>query len=239
MQCQAGDQHVRNELLTQYKPYILKTASKICKRFLDEKRDDEFSVALAAFNEAIDTFDIHRQGSFLLFVEKIIRNKLVDFFRREKKHLRNIPISTLMNQEFDDEDWQNPTFVKEAMDRYELEQLHEARRLEIAELQTVLREYKISFHELVERAPRHDDSRKMLLELAQILARDDHTVRFILNNKKLPLNEIENISKVSRKTIERHRKYLILLVLLLEGSYPFVKSFLNVQTSTEEEAESL
>ncbi len=235
MQCQAGDQQVRNELLAQYKPYILKTASKMCKRFLDDKRDDEYSVALVAFNEAIDTFDCTRQGSFLLFVEKIIRNKLVDYFRREKKHLRNIPISSLLNRDQDDEDWQNPSIIKEAMDRFELEQLHEARRLEMAEFQEVLTDYNISFHDLAQRAPRHDDSRRTLIELAQILARDDHTIRFILNNKKLPLNEIENISKVSRKTIERHRKYLIVLILLLEGSYPYIKSFLNIQTSTDEE----
>ena len=50
---QQGDQHVQNYLLKTYHPFIAKCVSEVCKRYIDPKRDDEFSIGLSAFNEAI------------------------------------------------------------------------------------------------------------------------------------------------------------------------------------------
>ncbi|ATA59272.1 RNA polymerase sigma factor SigI [Geobacillus stearothermophilus] len=55
---------MRNELIEQYKPFIAKTASSVCKRFIREE-DDEASIGLIAFNEAIEKYAPHKGGSFL------------------------------------------------------------------------------------------------------------------------------------------------------------------------------
>ncbi|MCY7790224.1 RNA polymerase subunit sigma, partial [Bacillus haynesii] len=40
---QKGNQQLQNELIDQYKPFVAKTVSSVCKRYIDEKVD-EFSI---------------------------------------------------------------------------------------------------------------------------------------------------------------------------------------------------
>ncbi|MDF2725430.1 MAG: putative polymerase sigma factor SigI, partial [Paenibacillus sp.] len=50
---QQGDIRQRNQFITDFQPYVAKVTSRFCKRYIDPSRDDEFSIALGAFNEAI------------------------------------------------------------------------------------------------------------------------------------------------------------------------------------------
>ena len=50
-----------NELIDSYKPFIAKTVSSVCKRYIHES-DDEFSIGLIAFNEAIQKY-IPKKGT--------------------------------------------------------------------------------------------------------------------------------------------------------------------------------
>lgn len=56
---QQGDTELQNALIEQYKPFVAKTVSSVCKRYIDEK-DDEFSVGLIAFNEAIEKYSAEK-----------------------------------------------------------------------------------------------------------------------------------------------------------------------------------
>ncbi|MCY8267971.1 RNA polymerase subunit sigma, partial [Bacillus haynesii] len=61
---QKGNQQLQNELIDQYKPFVAKTVSSVCKRYIDEK-DDEFSIGLIAFNEAIEKYSSDKGNSLL------------------------------------------------------------------------------------------------------------------------------------------------------------------------------
>src|SRR5690625_6874381 len=50
---QEGDIDAQNDLLKTYKPFVAKCVSEVCKRYIDPTRDDEFSVGLLGFNEAM------------------------------------------------------------------------------------------------------------------------------------------------------------------------------------------
>ena len=63
-------------LIKQYEFYILKCASKTSKHFI-HKSDDEWSIALFAFAQAIQSFDSSR-GHFLTYAQKVIHNQLID-----------------------------------------------------------------------------------------------------------------------------------------------------------------
>lgn len=56
LRIQEGDLRMRNQFITDYQPYVAKVTSRFCKRYIDPARDDEFSIALVAFNEAINQF---------------------------------------------------------------------------------------------------------------------------------------------------------------------------------------
>ena len=54
-------------------------------------RDDEASIAMIAFNEAIDAYDDSAGASFLSFAEIVIKRRMVDYFRRKTKRQEEVP----------------------------------------------------------------------------------------------------------------------------------------------------
>lgn len=91
---QEGDLRLRNQFITDYQPYVAKVTSRFCKRYVDPARDDEFSIALGAFNEAINQFSPQAGRSFLGFSEQVIRRRLIDYVRKEQRFAGQIPYST-------------------------------------------------------------------------------------------------------------------------------------------------
>ena len=64
---QQGDTTLQNELIHSYKPFVAKTVSSVCKRYIHES-DDEFSIGLIAFNEAI----LYQNDSFSFLPSSIM-----------------------------------------------------------------------------------------------------------------------------------------------------------------------
>ncbi|MFP2989070.1 sigma-70 family RNA polymerase sigma factor, partial [Bacillus velezensis] len=82
---QQGDIELQNALIEQYKPFVAKTVSSVCNRYIDEK-DDEFSIGLIAFNEAIEKYSAEKGNSLLAFAELIIKRKVIDYIRKEARN---------------------------------------------------------------------------------------------------------------------------------------------------------
>ncbi|MEG2959684.1 MAG: hypothetical protein RR828_08110, partial [Oscillospiraceae bacterium] len=66
-----GNPMLQEELLREYKPFILKCASDCCKRYVTDS-DDEWSIALGAFHEALQKYS-PKDGAFLAFGKLVIR----------------------------------------------------------------------------------------------------------------------------------------------------------------------
>ena len=64
---QAGDGVAREQLLQDYRPFYLRVASNCCRKYLVLGRDDEASIAMIAFNEAIDSFNSNGGSVFPQF----------------------------------------------------------------------------------------------------------------------------------------------------------------------------
>ncbi|MBW7457341.1 RNA polymerase sigma factor SigI [Paenibacillus sepulcri] len=225
----------RDEFIAAYKPYIAKVTSRFCKRYIDPMRDDEFSIALSAFNEAIEQFSSQAGKSFLGFVETVIRRRLIDYVRKEQRHHLCVPYSAFDSL---DEEGQNvnPIELRESVHRYQLSQEADSRKMEIAEYNRNLQMYGISFMDLPDLSPKHTDSRQMLIAISCSLATDPGMYMTLKTTRKLPVKELCEVSGVSRKTIERNRKYLIALAVLQHGDYPYLQHYLEPVLSSYREA---
>ncbi|MCJ7690752.1 MAG: hypothetical protein MUO60_15750, partial [Clostridiaceae bacterium] len=73
----------RSDFIYDNKGLIHSTASKLCKRNLTWENDEELSIALMAFNIACDKYD-KTKGNFYGFCKIIIKNALIDSFRKNK-----------------------------------------------------------------------------------------------------------------------------------------------------------
>jgi RNA polymerase sigma factor len=221
----AGEDQLRESFIADYRPYIAKSASRFCKRYIDPSRDDEYSIALAAFNEAIDGFDGNAGKSFLGFADTVIRRRLIDYVRKERRHARSLPMSVFENEQ-SGESPLNAAETAGAMDAYVSERLSESRRLEIEALAERLAQCGISFADLADRSPRHADSRALLLGISASLARRPELLDVMERHGRLPIKELMECCRVSRKTLERNRKYIMAAALILSGDYPLLQSYL-------------
>lgn len=223
---QAGDADLREDVLSRYQPYVAKTAARFCKRYIHPESDDEFSIALSAFNEAIDAYDEKAGRAFLSFAETVIRRRLTDYVRKEQRHASSIPHSAFLTEDEEGETYDAIDAAASA-DRYALDRENEERKLEIEALNKELSDYGISFLDLVEGSPKHEDARRSLIGIGVQISRDAALHGPLVVKKTLPLKELAEQVAVSRKTLERGRKYIIAVALIHLGSYPHLQSFVT------------
>ncbi len=212
---------------------MAKVTSRFCKRYIDPARDDEFSIALAAFNEAVNQYSATVGRSFLGFAETVIRRRLIDYLRKEQRFSQQAPYSSF-DVEDEEEQIVNPVEIHQAIEQYEKQKGAEERRSEISDLNATLQEYGISFMDLVENSPKHSDSRRILSEIGRVISEDTELSGILYNRKMLPIKELLQKVQVSRKTLERNRKYLIAVALIYSGPYPYLKEYLHTGVNTEE-----
>lgn len=223
---QAGDGAARERLLQDYRPFYLRVASNSCRKYLVLGRDDEASIAMIAFNEAIDSYNSEGGASFLSFAEIVVKRRMVDYFRRQNRKSDEIPLSSFETDDQEDNVIQKIE-SKEAHAVLQIQQETEERREEIFRLDQLLSHYGIRFSELVKISPKHQDARDRALQVARTLTSDPELLAYLTKKKSLPLKELEARVEVSRKTLERQRKYIITLALILIGDFYHLQEYLN------------
>ncbi|MGP3560673.1 MULTISPECIES: RNA polymerase sigma factor SigI [Geobacillus] len=221
---QQGNEALRNELIQQYKPFIAKTASSVCKRFIREE-DDEASIGLIAFNEAIEKYAPHKGGSFLSFAELLIKRRLIDYIRKEAR----IRDALWHVENGEDHEYTAQTYLdaRLSVDEFYKQIEQEQRREEIIHYQQVLKQFGIHFHDLVEQSPKHKDARLNAIRVAQLLVEKEELLGLLFQKKQLPIKQLETMASVSRKTIERNRKYIIAVAVILAGDYLYLKDYIK------------
>jgi RNA polymerase sigma factor len=215
------DMEMRNAVIEKYTPFIIKTVSEVSNRYIDIKDDDDYSIGLMAFNEAIDSFNSSRGVSFLTFAKIIIQRRLIDNYRKQSK--MGIEVSMQAADEAAEQ-----LEYQTSVDKFRQQQEQQERMAEITDYSRMLNEFGISFENLVKVCPKKRDARIRSFEIARLIAADRELSDYLINCRQLPIKEIEQKTDVSRKTIERNRKYIIAAALILVGDYKFLKSYVQV-----------
>ena len=219
-----GDRQARDDLIKKYTPLVLRVASQVSGRFLQVGRDDEVSVGLLALNEAVDRYNPERGASFVSFSEMVIKRRLIDHYRRQGKRVE-IPLSELETED-DEGHAMHPVEERQATQVYAAEEEARARRDEIARYARRLKDFGISFLELTEVSPQHVDARDRALEAARVVAGNPLFRDHLRQRKELPLKQLETMVGVSRKTLERQRKFIIAVALILSEDFTMLRGYI-------------
>ncbi|MGM9932001.1 RNA polymerase sigma factor SigI [Pradoshia sp.] len=221
---QNGDFDLRNDLIEQYKPFIKKSVSSVCKRYITET-DDEFSIGLIAFNDAIDRFSYEKGTALLAFADTMIKRRVIDHLRSQSRKNQELSIEFGV---YSEEGYaQSPLEAERSIEFHKEELDAEQRRDEILRFTNILTSFGITFSQLVQASPKHADARKNAVSIARIVAEDPLMLEYLFHKKKLPLKKLEDKVNVSRKTIERNRIYIVAMVLILTGDYQFLSDYLK------------
>ncbi|HHV61153.1 MAG TPA: RNA polymerase sigma-I factor [Firmicutes bacterium] len=228
-EAQNGRNDAREKLIRDYLPFILRVASKVTKRYLRPGEDDEVSVGMMAFNEAINEYDLQKGSSFLSFSEIVMRRRLTDYFRKEAHFRREIPMSSFQVERQEPEEGDIAEFLREqqATDNYLILSENRERKEEIFHFRDMLADYGISFSELVAASPKHEDARARAIEVAKVIVSDPKLRAQLVKKKGLPIKELHGRLRVSRKTLERQRKYILAVALILMGEFQHLRAYVD------------
>jgi RNA polymerase sigma factor len=221
---QDGDADSREKLISEHQVFIKKIVSKNTVGCEDINSRDEYSIALIAFNEAIDKYKTGLR-SFKSFASEVIKNRLIDYMRSQKKH---------RNRSFYFGDAIDPP----AVDPSEIPEERIQGKIEMEAFVKSLELHNITLEDLVRETPKHADSRLLCIRIARIIAGEPELLGHLKKYKTLPLKRLVKKIRVNEKTVERHRKYIIGICLVLVSELDTMKSYIErLLKGGEEDAE--
>ena len=206
-----GDRTGREELIVNNQAFIAKCVSQAVYSQADVKATDEYSIALLAFNEAIDSYDMTRGASFHGFARQVIKRRLVDHYRTSRRHENEVLYA------------EPPDVVAEPESPFPADEMKE----EIERLAVRLDTFGISFKDLVDNTPKHRDSRQIAIGIARRILEDSAMRASLERKKKLPFTALLKQLFFNPKTIQRHRKYIIAVYLILGDELPLLQAYVQ------------
>lgn len=216
-----NDINEKNKLIQEYIPFIRDVTHQKIGRFIVEGRDEELSIAMLGFEEAIDKFD-ETKGRFINFARMIINFRLTDYYRKNKGQ------SKILSLDIDNrEDILNSLDIDEAIKRYEMEEENSQRANEIAEFNRDLKKWNITLADLVKHSPKQKKLRDYYKEMAYFIYEDEELLNELLKSKHLPIKKIKEKRLVPQKKLERGRIYIIGLIIILNGDYDFISEYIQ------------
>lgn len=214
---QNGDTSIINDIYDDISPFCMRVCSKTCGRFITEQ-DEEASITRIALLEAFENYNSEK-GSFLCYLGMTIRNRVIDYYRREKKK-KVIPFSYFANSNGQ---------LREPIDRESIEDIVDglARKQEIDRFKKVLDEYSIQLLDLVKASPSQTRSREKSWEISAIIVHNAELKNYLLEKKKLPVKSLAENWNISPKITERYRKYIIAVALIYIYDFTLLKPYVS------------
>lgn len=213
-----------NELISQQESFILRCAASEARRYVT-KSDDEWSVALTAFSQAVRDYD-PAKGAFLPFAALVIRRRIVDYLRSQTRYHLEIPVSPTVFASGPEEDGEQPALQTEVTAKMAVTEQNDL-RLEIEAANACFSSYGFSFFDLSTCSPKTGKTRTACTKAVAFLLRNPLLIDKLRETGLLPIQLLEKNAQVPRKILERHRKYIIAAVEMLSGEYPALAEYLR------------
>ncbi len=160
------DPQKRDLLIKQFKPFIASVIQKRLGKFLAYGVDEELSIGLLAFDEAINSYNISK-GKFLSFSRLVITNRIIDYYRKQSRQ------SHLTSSYDDTEDETTSNLIdKKSVEQFTLQSELEDKKFEIIEYSQELKQWGINFSELERISPKQDNLRMEYINCAKMIAKD-------------------------------------------------------------------
>lgn len=215
------DSEAADLLISDYLPFIKAQVTKVMKRPVNIQQDDEYSIAMIAFHEAINGYSKTR-GAFLSYAALLMRNRIIDFWRKNNRHSQVISI----NAPTSEHDQTIEDSISDNEDHEEELVMREATKEEIIELSMQIRAFGVSLSDIADNSPKQERTLAACRDVVAYAQSNQEIMADFFRTKRLPLRKMTAGSKVSRKTIERHRKYIVGLLLIYTNGYEIIRGHL-------------
>ena len=211
------DPEAADRLINQYMGFIRAEAKKLS--FGDG--EDELSIAMFAFYEAVLGYERSR-GSFLKFASKVIRSRLIDYHRAESRHRGH----GSLNERAGEDGAELLELLPDTRNDIEELNTREAAQSEIEEYARALAAFGITFSEVADNCPKQERTLAACMDALNYARRRPELLAAVEKSGKLPMTELASGAGVERKTLERHRKYLVAMLIAFTNGFEIIRGHL-------------
>lgn len=217
---QAGDHRLREQLIADHVPFIKRTVRRITHTYFVDQ-NDEYSIALEAFNTAIDHYHAESDVPFEAYAGLLIKNRLLNWFRQQKHALPTVSLS--------ESDTDDGIPLSERLADPKGSQIQENLEFEEAmiHLELALKQFRLTMAVVTARFPSHQDSCRLCIRVARQLTSDDALYGHMMQCQQLPGQELARRCQVSVKTIEKNRSSIIFLSLLMQSELQGIQAYIT------------
>ncbi len=201
----------RDQFIRAYMNFVIKNVCEITGKYVKVGDSDELSIALMAFDEAIVRYD-DEKGYFLPYSKLVMRSRLLNHFKQIKKHidkeseslevLENVTTQPIFESEND---------LAEEIKNWKIELL----------------KFGITFQKLLEKKPKHLDTRLRAIELSEKISNEQSIVKIMFEKLKLPIQEVHKKINISVKIIQGSKEYIIATVIIFVKRLEALKEWIK------------
>jgi len=203
-----------NELIEKHMPFIIKSISDVTGRYVSCENDEELSVGLLGFHEAIERYD-NEKGHFLSFAKLVIGSRIKNYLKSENKH-QHSSLEELLDKGL------------EIKDEY-LEQKEDNSIVieEITRLKSEISSFGFTLEDLANEAPKQQATRKNAISLSEEISKEEEFTSFMYVKKRLPIKRIVLKFSVTEKVIKRSKKFIISVVIIIDKNLSALKNWIR------------
>ena len=153
----------------------------------------------------------------------LIRSRIIDYQRKEARHQGQVSLYAENNED----DRTILDGMADGRDHFQESANLEATRQEIEELAAVMKQFGVSFSDVADNSPRQERTLAACASAIRFAAGNQQLLDEVLKTGKLPLGKLVQGSGAERKTLERHRKYILAMLLIQTNGYEIIRGHLR------------
>ena len=108
-------------------------------------------------------------------------------------------------------------------DEYAEQEVREATQEEIRELSAQMTDFGVSMTDIAENAPKQNRTLAICQKAVYYARKHPEILEEFLRTKRVPLARLAEGAEVERKPLERHRKYLVAVLLICTNGYEILR----------------
>lgn len=183
------------------------------------KIDDLLTIGQMGFVEAVKSFNPER-GNFFSFASLIIKRRLTEEQKQYKKWSNKVVYLNVNEPE--------EQLEKESVVQFHNDTERSDLILEISQLKERLSCFNIDFFELSKLSPKHKSSRELCLRVISYLLDNPKMCEITLKKGILPYNLVLRETHVNEKILERHKKYILAVLIIMKEDYIRLKAYIPI-----------
>lgn len=203
-----------DELIDQHIPFIIKSISDVTGRYVSCENDEELSVGMLGFNEAIERYD-NEKGHFLSFAKLVISSRIKNYLKGENKH-QHSSLEELVDKGLEIKD----EYVEQEEDNSLLIE-------DINRLKSEISSFGFTLEDLVNEAPKQQATRMNAIYLSEQISKEEEFTSFMYLKKRLPIKKIVLRFQVTEKVIKRSKKFIISVVIIIDKNLSSLKNWIR------------